>query len=348
MKNYSSHLISLDSTLKDGLIFINQITDGILCLFVFDNKNRLVGSLTDGDIRRALVKGSFLTDPIETAMEKNFQSIILEDITPGQIKTYRANGIKLLPCLDEEGKIKKVYDLVAKESILPIDAVLMAGGKGERLRPLTEKIPKPLLKVGGKAIIDYNVDRLIRYGVENIHITVNYLAEQIEAHFSQERDGVKISCVREKKYLGTMGSVKFIKNFHYETVLVMNSDLFTNVDLEDFYTHHIEQGADISVAAIPYSVSVPYGILELDDRDIKGVLEKPTYNYYANGGIYLIKRKLFDLIPDDTFFDATDFIELLISKKCKVVRFPLIGYWIDIGKPEDYKKVQEIAQHIKK
>ncbi len=347
MKNYTSHLISSNSTLKDGLISINQITDEILCLFVINTKSILVGTLTDGDIRRALIKGASLTDPIEIAMEKNFQSILFEEVTPSQIKTYRANGIKLLPCLDEGGTIKRIYDLVAKESILPIDAVIMAGGKGERLMPLTEKTPKPLLKVGGKSIIDYNVDRLMRYGVENIHITVNYLAEQIESHFSQERDGIKISCIREKKYLGTMGSVKYIHNFHYETVLVMNSDLFTNVDLEDFYMHHIEQGADISVAAIPYSVYVPYGILKLDNKDIKGVLEKPTYNYYANGGIYLIKRELFDLIPEDTFFDATDFIELLINQKYKVVRFPLIGYWIDIGKPEDFKKVQEIAQHIK-
>jgi dTDP-glucose pyrophosphorylase len=347
MKNYKSHLISSNSTLKDGLVSINQITDEILCLFVIDSKNKLVGTLTDGDIRRALIRGYLLTDSIEIAMERNFHSILIDQVTPNQIRIFRSRGIKLLPCLDEIGKIKKIYDLVAKESILPIDAVIMAGGKGERLMPLTEKTPKPLLKVGGKAIIDFNVDRLIKYGIENIHITVNYLAEQIESHFSKEREGVKISCVREKKYLGTIGSVKFIDNFHYETVLVMNSDLFTNVDLEDFYMHHIEQGADISVAAIPYSVHVPYGILDLEDRNIKGVLEKPTYNYYANGGIYLIKRKLFDLIPADTFFDATDFIELLIAKKFKVVRFPLIGYWIDIGKPEDFKKVQEIALHIK-
>ena len=348
MKNYSSHLISLNSTLKDGLIKINQIIDGILCLFIINSENKLVGTLTDGDIRRALIKGSLLDEPIEVAMEKKFQSVCVDEVSPGKIKIFRSSGIKLLPCIDDEGRIVKIYDLVAKESIIPIDAVIMAGGKGERLMPLTKNTPKPLLKVGGKAIIDYNVDRLILYGVENIHITVNYMAEQIEAHFSQERDGVNISCIREEKYFGTMGSVKFIKNFHYDTVLVMNSDLFTNVDLEDFYSHHIEQSADISVAAIPYSVSVPYGILDLDGKDIKGLLEKPTYNYYANGGIYLVKRKLFDLIPADLFFDATDFIELLIDKKYKVVRFPLIGYWIDIGKPEDYKKVQEIAQHIKK
>lgn len=348
MKNYSRHLISSKSTLKDGLVSINQITDGILCLFVIDNDEKLIGTLTDGDIRRALISGVDLDDSIVAATEKNFQSILLDAVAPSQIKSYRTSGIKLLPCLDEKGQIIKIYDLVAKESILPIDAVLMAGGKGERLRPLTDKTPKPLLMVGDKTIIDHNVDRLIQYGIEHINVTVNYLAEQIESHFEKERDGIKISCVREKKYMGTMGSVKFIKTFYHETVLVMNSDLFTNVDFDDFYAHHLENEADISVAAIPYSVSVPYGILESDNRIITGLREKPTYNYYANGGIYLINRNLFDLIPSDMFFDATDFIELLIDKQYKVVRFPLIGYWIDIGKPEDYKKVQELVNHIKK
>lgn len=347
MKNYSSHIISLNATLKDGLISMTKMTDEILCLFVVDNTQRLVGILTDGDIRRALISGVLLTETIESAMKKDFIHVKIDEVTPNQIKNFRAKSIKLLPCIDEDGKIIKVYDLIAKQSILPIDAVLMAGGKGLRLRPLTETTPKPLLKVGNKAIIDYNIERLIHYGVENIHVNVNYLAEQIESHFANEKDGIKITCVREPKYLGTMGSVKFITNFHHEIVLVMNSDLFTNIDFEEFYIHHIEQDADISVAAIPYSVSVPYGIFELDNINIRGLREKPTYNYYANGGIYLVKRKLFDLIPADTFFDATEFIEMLIGHGYKAVYFPLIGYWIDIGKPEDYKKVQEFAQHIK-
>ena len=347
MKNYSSHIISFNATLKDGLISMTKMTDEILCLFVVDDAQRLVGILTDGDIRRALISGVLLTETIEAAMKKDFTHVKIDEVTPNQIKNYRAKSIKLLPCIDEDGKIIKVYDLVATISVLPIDVVLMAGGKGLRLRPLTETTPKPLLKVGNKAIIDYNVERLIHYGVENIHVNINYLAEQIESHFANEKNGIKITCVREPKYLGTMGSVKFIKNFNHEMVLVMNSDLFTNIDFEEFYIHHIEQGADISVAAIPYSVSVPFGILELDEKNIRGLREKPTYNYYANGGIYLVKRKLFDLIPEDTFFDATEFIEMLIVQGYKVVYFPLIGYWIDIGKPEDYKKVQEFADHIK-
>ncbi|OQA46811.1 MAG: D-glycero-alpha-D-manno-heptose 1-phosphate guanylyltransferase [Bacteroidetes bacterium ADurb.Bin302] len=222
----------------------------------------------------------------------------------------------------------------------------MAGGKGERLRPLTLTTPKPLLKVGDKCIIDYNVDALISYGLENINVTVNYLGEQLEEHYKERRQHVQVKCVREPKFLGTMGSVKFVDSFVNDTVLVMNSDLFTNIDYEDFYLHFLENDADMSVAAVPYSVNVPYGIFELTGRDIQGVKEKPTYNYYANAGIYLIKKKLLDLVPDNVFYNATDFMEMLIAKNHKVIRYPLTGYWIDIGKPEDYQKAQELVKHL--
>lgn len=346
MKNYSKHIISSESTLKDGLIAINGLSDGALCLFVVDEKQLLIGTLTDGDIRRALISGVLLEESVELAMKKDFIKIHIDKVSPIEIKSQRAKGVTLLPCINEDGKIIKVYDLIAKQSVLPIDAVLMAGGKGLRLRPLTEKTPKPLLKVGDKTIIDYNVDRLLYFGIENIHVNVNYLAEQIESHFSKGNNGRKIDCVREPRFLGTMGSVKFIKEFHHEMVLVMNSDLFTNIDFEEFYLCHVDQDADISVATIPYSVSVPYGILELDEKSVRGMHEKPTYNYKANGGIYLIKRELFEHIPEDTFFDATDFIKMILAKGYKVIHFPIIGYWIDIGRHEDYEKAREIVKHL--
>ena len=200
--------------------------------------------------------------------------------------------------------------------------------------------------MGDKCIIDYNVDALINYGLENISVTVNYLGEQIEDHYKEKRQQVQIKCVREPEYLGTIGSVKFVDSFVNDTVLVMNSDLFTNIDYEDFYLHFLQNDADMSVAAVPYSVNVPYGIFELAGRDVQGIKEKPTYNYYANAGIYLIKSELLDLIPDNVFYNATDFMEMLIAKNHKVIRYPLTGYWIDIGKPEDYQKAQELVKHL--
>lgn len=254
--------------------------------------------------------------------------------------------MRLVPILDKEHHITEIINLERYKTRLPIDAVLMAGGKGERLRPLTENTPKPLLPVGEKAIIDHNIDRLISYGVKNISVTVNYLREQLEEHFAEPRSEVKVQTVREPKYLGTIGSIRFVKKFYNGTVLVMNSDLFTNINYEDFYLHFKEHNAEMSVAAVPYTVSVPYGIFDLDGREIQRLIEKPTYNYYANAGIYLIKRSALDEIPEDTYFNATDLIEKLISEGKKVIRFPLNGTWIDIGNPQEYQKANELVKHM--
>ena len=346
MCDFSKYLIQDHVTIREALVALNKLSDDTLVLFVIDQKKRLVGTLTDGDVRRKLIEGIGISDPVSLAMFRHFRFICENEFSVERLKELKKTGISLLPVLKKDGTILTVYNLKKKRSILPLDAVLMAGGKGERLRPLTETTPKPLLKVGEKAIIDYNIDHLISFGVSHIHVTTNYLGQQIENHFQELREGVKINCIREPRYLGTIGSIKFIDTFYHDTILLMNSDLFTNINFEDFFLHFKKNEADMSVAAIPYSISVPYGIFELDERQIKGVKEKPTYNYYANSGIYLIKRKLLDLIPDGTFFNATDFMEKLIQEGFNVIRFPLVGYWIDIGKPEDYQKAQEFVKHL--
>ncbi len=341
------YIISQKMSLLDALRQINNIGSGPLCLFVEDETGKMVGTLTDGDVRRALIKGASLTDEVSIVMNREFNCLhrgIDDDVY--HLHKQRELKMKLVPVLDNEDHIIEIINLEQCITKLPIDAVLMAGGKGERLRPLTLTTPKPLLPVGEKAIIDYNVERLVSYGVKNLNVTVNYLHEQIEEHFSHEIKGVKVRCVREPKFLGTIGSIKFVEAFQHDTILLMNSDLFTNVNYEDFYLHFVNHNADMSVATIPYSVNVPYGIFELDGRYIKGIKEKPSYNYYANAGIYLLKKEVLDYIPEDTFFNATDLIEKLISMGKNVIRFPLTGFWIDIGNPEDYKKAQEIVNHL--
>ena len=342
----SKYIIDESLNIGEALVSLNQLSNDILTLFVVDGQGRMVGSLTDGDIRRCLIDGVKLDAPVSMAMNRNFHYLQYGHISINEIKALKSKKIVLLRYLDCDRRIIKIYNLQKQKSILPIDAVLMAGGKGLRLRPLTETVPKPLLKVGNKPIIDYNIDHLIEYGVDQISITVNYLKEQIESYIAESRVGSNIRCVREPQYLGTIGSIRFVECFHHDTVLVMNSDLFTNINYEDFFSHFSEHQADMSVAAVPYSVSVPYGIFDLDGREIKGIKEKPTFNYYANAGIYLIKRDLLDLIPSNIFFDATDFLNLLISKGYKVIRYPITGYWLDIGKFEDFDKAQELVNHL--
>lgn len=345
MKN---HFISQDITLLEALEKINSIAPDPLVLFVIDSDQRMVGTLTDGDSRRALIAGASVNDKVEKIMHRSFNYMKVEELdNVEELKRQKELRMSLVPILDKDHHIVEIVNLEKYKTRLPVDAVLMAGGKGERLRPLTEKTPKPLLPVGDKAIIDHNIDRLISYGVKHINVTVNYLKEQIEEHFLEPRGEVKVDTVREPKYLGTIGSIRFVKEFHNDTILVMNSDLFTNINYEDFYLHFKEHDAVMSVAAVPYTVSVPYGIFDLDGRDIQGLIEKPTYNYYANAGIYLIKRSALDEIPEDTFFNATDLIEKLIAENKKVIRFPLNGTWIDIGNPQEYQKAKELVKHLR-
>ena len=319
-----------------------------MVLFVLDSNERMVGTLTDGDVRRALIRGVNVNDKICDAMHRNF-NYLRKDVNDDVVNIHRQRELrmKLVPVLDEQNHIVEIINLEKYRTRLPIDAVLMAGGKGERLRPLTEKTPKPLIKVGDKCIIDYNVDRLLTYGLRHISVTVNYLGEQLEEHFQEERDGVLIKTVREPKYLGTIGSIHFVSAFYNDTILVMNSDLFTNIDYEDFFLHFKQHDADMSVAAVPYVVKVPYGVFNLKGREIKGVTEKPTISYYANAGIYLIKKKCLDLIPKDVFFNATDFMDKLIANNYKVIRYPISGYWIDIGQHDELERAREIAKHIR-
>lgn len=338
--------ILFSSTILEALAALNEIGHASQTLFVVDDTDKMIGTLTDGDIRRSLIAGNSLETLVSSVMHTDFQFIQKKEWDVRKLKNLRKRNILFVPVLDEQRHIIGVCNLMKFKNILPIDAVLMAGGKGERLRPLTEHTPKPLLPVGDKAIIDYNIDNLTYYGIKNISVTVNYLREQLEEHFATEQNGIMVNCVREPRFLGTIGSLRFVENFENDTILVMNSDLFTNIDLEDFYLQFIETGADMSAAAIPYSVSVPYGIFNVKDSDITGLTEKPTYNYYANAGIYLIKRELLSLIPEGTFFNATDLIEMLILQHKKVVRFPIHGYWIDIGNKDEYAKAQDIVRHL--
>lgn len=341
------YVITTGATVLDALKALDGTSHDSQTLFVIDENERMVGTLTDGDIRRGLIGGVTLSTSVSKIMNTSFKFVRVGQNDAKLLKEFRARQIYFIPVLDEDDHIVKVCNLIKYRNFLPVDAVLMAGGKGERLRPLTEKTPKPLLPVGDKPIIDHNIDRLISYGIKHINVTVNYLGEQLEEHFREPHNEVQINCVREPKFLGTLGSICFITEFFNDTVLVMNSDLFTNINYEDFYLHFKEHDADMSVAAVPYSVSIPYGILDIEERrNIKGLIEKPTYDYYANAGIYLIRKSALDLIPEDTFFNSTDLVEALIAENRKVIRFPLNGTWIDIGNPQEYKRANDLVKYM--
>lgn len=338
MENYQKHLINEGSTIKDALERFNILAKDAI-LFVVNNDNQLIGSLTDGDVRRGLLRGIGIDENVMSIIQSNPKYIQKGITLFSEIVELRKNNFRVLPILDLDKKVIRVINFRTLKSYLPIDAVIMAGGRGERLRPLTDSTPKPLLKIGEKPIIEHNIDRLISFGMDNFWISVRYLGEQLEEFFKDgSQKEVSIKYIWETEPLGTIGAISKIDTFNHNHILVTNSDLLTTMDYERFFMEHINNDADITIASIPYSVSIPYAVLETEGNIVKGFEEKPTYTYYSNGGIYLLKRKIIERIPKNSFFNATDLIEKVINEGGMVCTFPLREYWLDIGKMPDYEK----------
>lgn len=347
MRNYKEHLITSGSTIKEALFRLNLLAKDAI-LFIINNENKLVGSLTDGDVRRGLLKGYTIDNKVTDVIQENPKYIEKDNYDISKIIEYRENNYKILPVINKEREVVNVINFRLIRSYLPVDAVIMAGGRGSRLEPLTNTTPKPLLKVGDKPIMEHNVDRLALFGIDDYWVSVKYLGEQIEMFFgSGDSKNLDIRYVWEDKPLGTIGAVSKIKNFKHDYVLLTNSDVLTNLDYEDFYLDFIEKNADFSVVSIPYNVNIPYAVLENENGYIKSLKEKPIYTYYSNGGIYLMKKEVLDYVPKEEFFNATDLMEHLIKKGKKIISYPLVGYWLDVGKHEDYKKAQEDIKRVK-
>ena len=345
MKDFTHYTINKKASCLDALKKLD-LEKSSQTLFVLDDDEQLIGTVTDGDIRRGLIKGLNINNQIYKFSFPNFSFINCE-INVAEIRRLKKEGIKVLPKLNTSGQIEKVYDLAHMHSILPIHAIVMAGGRGERLRPLTDNTPKPMLPLGNKPIIEHNIDRLISYGIETITISVRYLSDQIISYFGDGSEkGISIKYVEEDTPLGTIGCLSLISNIEQESVLVLNSDIFTNIDFEDFYLNFISENAEMAVASIPYSVDIPYAIMELNDNRITSFKEKPKNTYYANAGIYLIKKEIVSLIPNNSFFNATDLMDRIMAQNGKLIHHPITGYWIDIGKHDDYNKAKEIIKHI--
>lgn len=341
------HIISSEARLIEAIAMLNALSGSVMTIFTVDSEGRVTGSLTDGDVRRALLRGVTPDDPVRLAANPSFRALGCDETDcVERLRALRCAGVKLIPCVDSRGRITEIIDTTLTPTRLPLQAILMAGGKGERLRPLTLTTPKPLLVIGDRPIIDYNIEALARAGITDIAVTVNYLAEQLEAHFAEPVAGVKVSCVREDRPLGTIGSASLVDIPAEGNTLVMNSDLLTTVSFEDMYIHHRDTRADITIAAIPYNVSVPYAILSTEGKLVTALQEKPSYAYYANAGIYIISNRLLRSLPSDRRTDATDLIESAIADGLRVSYFPISGTWIDIGSPTDFAHACELMTHL--
>jgi len=346
MNDFSNHTIRKTATVIEALKQLNELPT-TLTLFVLDEADRLVGTLTDGDIRRGFIKGLTTNNTVDEFMQRTFQ-VVRSGFSVSDFRQIKQKGIRLLPVVDNEGHIEKVYDLRLQQSILPVSCMIMAGGRGERLRPLTDTTPKPMLPLGGKPIIEHTIDRLITYGITTFYISVKYLGQQIMDYLGDgSAKGVTIRYVCEETPLGTAGALSLVDSFETDHILLMNSDLFTNADIEELYLAALESEAWAAVATVPYSTKIPYGIFTTTNQFITGLKEKPVYTHYANAGIYMIDKRALHYLPKNQFYNITDLLEDLLAKELPVVHNPIVGYWIDIGQYQDYVNAQEIVKHFR-
>lgn len=346
LKEYLIDMSANGRAALQQLDFLSSRTSRVL--FVVNEGHKLMGSITDGDIRRGLLAGSEISDPVSAFMNKKCRYVESHLINQTDIKHLKHAGVDLLPVVNQSNDITSIIDLKAHYSIIPVTAFIMAGGRGERMRPLTDSVPKPLLQVGSKPILEHNIDRLMRFGVEEFFISVRYLGDSIRQYFGNgSRKGIRIQYVEEDEPLGTAGALGLAREFSHETILLMNSDLLTTLDFADFFSHFQSTRAQISAASIPYTVNVPYGVFEIGhEENILSLKEKPAYTYYSNAGIYLLNQSMLSLIPPGKLYNATDLMEDAIRQQLPVMHFPILGYWLDIGKQEDFIKAQLDIKHL--
>lgn len=345
--DYKNLVITEKETISNALEKLNLIRDvSRLILFVSKDTGEIIGSLTDGDIRRSLAKDKNLNKKVG---EICFKGFVYKNFSDGfmELESIRKQKIVMLPILNEDRTLNKVLDLDKVKSIIPVECMIMAGGRGKRLSPLTDSIPKPMLPLGDKPIIEYNIDRLIAFGIKKIYISVKYLGNQIEEYFGDgSSKGIEIEYIWEEQPLGTAGALSLVEKFKTDQILLMNSDLFTNVDIEEMYVKLIEEKADMVIASTEYKIDVPYAVFESSNYEVSAFKEKPTYIFHSNAGVYLFKRSLISKIPKNKYYDITDLMDELVAGNHKLIHNPIRGYWIDIGKPSDYIQAQEFIKHL--
>jgi len=335
-------LINKGYSVREAIEAIDKGSRGII--LVVDKEKKIIGTIADGDIRRALLKGVKLDDKVEKVIHYNpivsNKSTSIEGIKELFIK----KGVKQIPVVNDEGIVE---DLISINDILLPEGkenlvIIMAGGLGTRLKELTKEIPKPMLRVGKDPILQHIINNFKQYGYNKLVLSVNYKADIIENYFQDGYAyGVKIQYVREKKRLGTGGGIKLAKDYIESPFFVTNGDIFTSLNVEDMMNFHIRNKFDITVGVRKYYFEVPYGVINLEKNVIKSIEEKPSVEYLINGGVYCINPDIIDYIPDDKYYEITDLINKCIKEGKKVGSYEIKDYWMDIGKVEDYYKVNE-------
>lgn len=339
MNSYKKTLISPNATIRRALEIIDS--GSMKIALVVDENEKLLGTITDGDIRRYILKGVGLDDLIEAIYFRTPTTCGINDSKEKVLQLAVAHKLYQIPIVDGDGRVVGIAKV--DELLQPLQrtnkVVLMAGGLGTRLSPLTDTTPKPMLHVGNKPILETIIENFSKYGYTDIILSVSYKSHIIEEYFGNgEALGVKIDYVHESKRMGTAGALSLMRDRLTEPFFVMNGDLLTNINFENMYDYHLSHDAIATMAVREYDFQVPYGVVNVQDGRIVSIEEKPIHKFFVSAGIYMLSPEILAEIPSNEFFDMPTLFERIIAKGCNAVSFPIREYWLDIGRMSDYER----------
>ena len=340
--------ITIDTSIRDAVIQIDKTCFNV-CLVV-DCSEKLIATVTDGDVRRGIIKGITLDQPVSYIIKQNPTFVTAGTPREKIFKLMRSSTLRHIPVVDDQGKLVGLETLASfvqypKKSNR---VVLMAGGLGKRLRPLTNDVPKPMLPIGDKPILEIILEQFIEYGFEEFFLSVNYKAAKIEEHFSDgQKWGVNIGYIHEKDRLGTAGALSKLPKNNELPIIVMNGDLLTSINFSQLLDYHIEHKSAATMGVREYDFKVPYGVVDIHNNMIQHIKEKPIHRFFVNAGVYVFNPDVLQFIPKDAYFDMNDFFNKLVSVEKRTVAFPVREYWLDIGQIDDYNRANsEFAERF--
>jgi dTDP-glucose pyrophosphorylase/CBS domain-containing protein len=337
-------IVSPETPISEALSILDQAGTGML--LVCGESGILEGVITDGDIRRALLRKTSLAAACAAIANKH-PVVAKGRPTPAEalqrMNTSRDFLLNHLPVVDENGRPVDLIlrsDLVAEDK-LPLSALIMAGGKGTRLGHLTKNLPKPMLPVGGRPLLELIIGQLQRAGIKRVSIATHYLGDKIKEHFRDgQPQGLDLQFINEEKPLGTAGALGLLAK-SAEPLLVINGDIFSGVDFRAMLAYHQEHKAELTVAVCRYDFKVPYGVIDLKGTRVSKVEEKPSLSFFVNAGIYLMEPSVLDRVPRGRRLEMTDLIQYMLKEGVSVVGFPVLEYWLDVGQMADFEKAQQ-------
>ena len=343
--SWTQILIKKDDHIIDAISKIDASAGHYQICLVATEQKKLLGTVTDGDIRRAILKGISLNDTVSQIMNKNPLTIDATEPLEKAFQLMKEKELRFIPVVDGQNHILNVIgprNLLGSHIELLNPVVIMAGGQGLRLRPLTNDIPKPMLKVGDRPLLQIIIENFKQQGLKTFFLAINYKGEKIKEYFQDGKKwGVEIQYMLEDGASGTAGALSLLNNSGNKPIIVMNADLLTKINFEHLIQFHQEQNSMATMCVRPYEFQIPYGVIEFNhERQITRIDEKPIHQSFVNAGIYIINPEALQFVPKNTPFDMTDLFEVLIEKKYHTSVFPIREYWLDIGMHNDYEKAK--------